>query len=265
MSTNSATDKMTLEIKSSKFHYTRQGSGKALVLLHGFLESQTIWEPFIPELIKNHTVITIDLPGHGKSECIGYIHTMELMAEVVHAVLVHEKIEHASFLGHSMGGYVALAFAERHPQMCSEMILLNSTPKADSTERKENRDRAIALVKKQKDTFLKMAISNLFAEKNREKFAAEIEALKKDALKMKTQGIIAALEGMKIRKDRTRLLKKLTIPKTIIAGTQDPIMPLEDLVKVAKSCDCQLIKWEGGHMSTLENKAEMLNFVHFIE
>lgn len=256
---------MFLNYKSSAFYYTRQGSGKALVLLHGFLENHSMWEPFVPELIKNHTVITIDLPGHGKSECIGYIHSMELMAEVVHAVLVHEKIEQATFLGHSMGGYAALAFAERHPQMCSEIILLNSTPKADSEERKENRDRTIALVKKQKDTFLKMAITNLFAEENREKFAVEIEALKKDALKMKTQGIIAALEGMKIRKDRTRILKKLNIPKTIIAGTQDPIMPLENLIKVAKSCNCQLLKWEGGHMITYENKAEMLNFMHFIE
>lgn len=256
---------MFLNYKSSAFYYTRQGSGKALVLLHGFLENHSMWEPFVPELIKIHTVITIDLPGHGKSECIGYIHSMELMAEVVHAVLVNEKIEHATFLGHSMGGYVALAFAERHPQMCSEMILLNSTPKADSDERKENRDRAIALVKKHKDAFLSMAITNLFAEENREKFALAIESLKKDALKMKTQGIIAALEGMKIRKDRTRLLKKLSIPKTIIAGTQDPIMPLEDLIKVAKSCNCQLLKWEGGHMSTLENKDEMLNYMHFVE
>lgn len=265
MGTNSATDKMTLEFKSSKFDYSLQGSGKAIVLLHGFLENQTMWEPFVPELIKNHTVITIDLPGHGKSECIGYIHTMELMAEVVHAVLVHEKIEQASFLGHSMGGYVTLAFAERHPQMCSEMTLLNSTPKADSAERKENRDRAIALVKKHKNTFLSMAITNLFAEENREKFATEIEALKKDALKMKTQGIIAALEGMKIRKDRTRLLKKMSIPKTIIAGTLDPIMPVDDLKKIATSCECQFLTWEGGHMSTLENKAEMLKFMHFIE
>jgi pimeloyl-ACP methyl ester carboxylesterase len=256
---------MLLNFKTSKFDYTSQGNGKAIVLLHGFLENQTMWEPFLSVLSENHTVITIDLPGHGKSECLGYVHSMELMAEVVHAVLVNEKIEQATFLGHSMGGYVALAFAEKHPQMCSEIILLNSTPKADSTERKENRDRAIALVKKHKDAFLSMAIANLFAEENKEKFAEEIEALKKDALKMKTQGIIAALEGMKIRKDRTRLLKKLTIPKTIITGTLDPIMPVDDLKKIAFSCDCQFIVWKGGHMSTIENKGEMLNFMHFIE
>jgi len=254
-----------LNFKTSKFDYTRQGNGKAIVLLHGFLEDRTMWEPFLHVLSENHTVITIDLPGHGKSDCIGYIHSMELMAEVVEAVLKKENIKAAKIMGHSMGGYVALAFAERHPEMCTEIVLLNSTPKGDSTERKENRARAIALVKKNKDAFLSMAISHLFAEKNKSKFSAEIESLKKEALKMKTQGIIAALEGMKVRKDRTRLLKKLTVPKTIIAGTLDPIMPLDDLEKIALNCNCQFIKWEGGHMSTIENRVEMLKFMHFIE
>jgi pimeloyl-ACP methyl ester carboxylesterase len=256
---------MIIKFKGSTFFYTCQGNGKAIVLLHGFLENQTMWEPFLSVLSENHTVITIDLPGHGKSECKGYVHSMELMAEVVEAVLTQEKIEQATFIGHSMGGYVALAFAERHPEMCSEIVLLNSTPKADTAERKENRDRAIVLVKKHKDAFLSMAISNLFAEANKEIFTAEIESIKHDALKMKTQGIIAALEGMKIRKDRTRLLKKLTIPKTIIAGTLDPIMPVDDLKKIASCCNCQFITWEGGHMSIIENKAEMLNIKLLIE
>lgn len=256
---------MNIKFKGSLFFYTRQGNGKAIVLLHGFLENQTMWEPFVPLLTEKHTVITIDLPGHGKSDCKGYVHSMELMAEVVEAVLTQEKIEQATFIGHSMGGYVALAFAERHPEMCSEIVLLNSTSKADSAERKDNRDRAIVLVKKHKDAFLSMAISNLFAEANKEKFTSEIESIKHDALKMKTQGIIAALEGMKIRKDRTRLLKKLTFPKTIIAGTLDPIMPVDELKKMAANCECQFITWEGGHMSTIENKGQMLNFMHFIE
>ncbi len=256
---------MLLNFKSSKFNYTRKGKGKAIVLLHGFLGNQSMWEPFIPLLSKKHTVITIDLPGHGRSDCLGYIHTIELMAEVVESILTHEKIEQATFIGHSMGGYVALAFAERHTKMCSEIVLLNSTPKPDSAERKENRDRTIALVKKHKDAFISMAISHLFAEENKKKFTLEIELLKKDAQQMKIQGIIAALEGMKMRKDRTRLLKKLTIPKTIITGTLDPIMPVGELKKVASNCECHFISWEGGHMSTIENKAEMLNFMHFIE
>lgn len=251
---------MVLNYKSSPFYYTIDGFGNALVLLHGFLENQSMWEPFISGLSENHTVITIDLPGHGKSDCLGYVHSMELMAEVVQTVLTQEKINQATLVGHSMGGYVALAFAESYPELCSEIILLNSTPEPDSEERKENRDRAITLVKKHKNAFLSMAISNLFAEKNRQKLALEIEALKKDAFAMKTQGIIAALEGMKIRKDRTPLLKNLSMPKTIIAGSLDPIMPYKSLKLIAAHCGCTFISFEGGHMSSIENKEALMTF-----
>lgn len=256
---------MQIHYKNTTIFYTIQGKGSTIVFLHGFLENSSMWKFLIPNLENKHTIITIDLLGHGKSDCLGYIHTMEMMAEIVYAVLTHENIKTASLVGHSMGGYVALAFAERHPEMCSEIILLNSTPKQDTAERKENRNRAIALVKKNKNGFLSMAISNLFAEENKTRFTKEIQGLKKEALQMKTQGIIAALEGMKIRKDRTQFLKKLSTPKTIIAGSLDPIMPLESLKIVAKSCHCQLTIWEGGHMSTIENRSEMLKYMHFIE
>ncbi len=242
-----------------------QGNGKALVLLHGFLENLTMWEPFLSVLSENHTVITIDLPGHGKSDCIGYIHTMEMMAEIVEAVLRKENIKEAKIMGHSLGGYVAMAFAERYPEICNGIVLLNSTPKEDSPERKINRDRTVALVKKHKEAFLSMAITNLFAEENKEKFAEKIKALKKDALKMKTQGIIASLEGMKLRKDRTHILKQFSKPKIIIAGTKDPIMPFEEIKTLALSCKCNFYAQDGGHMSTIENKDEMLNIMHFIE
>ncbi|WP_339609606.1 alpha/beta hydrolase [uncultured Planktosalinus sp.] len=256
---------MLLNYKSSSFYYTRQGNGNALVLLHGFLENQTMWEPFISQLSDNHTVITIDLPGHGKSDCLGYIHTMEQMAEVVEAVLVKESITEANFIGHSMGGYVALAFAERYPKKCSGIVLVNSTTKADSPERKKNRDRAIALVKKHKEAFLSMAIANLFAEENREKFATAIRESKQTALEMPVQGIIAALEGMKIRKDRTYILKQFSKPKQIIAGTKDPIIPFDKIKNLAIECKCSFQSLIGGHMSTIENRDELLNIMYFIE
>lgn len=256
---------MTFEFKSSKFNYKLQGKGKALVLLHGFLENQTMWEPFISQLSVNHTVITIDLPGHGKSECLGYIHTMEQMAEVVEAILIKESISQTKFISHSMGGYVALAFAERYPKKCSGIVLLNSTPKADSAERKENRDRAIALVKKHKEAFLSMAITNLFAEENRKKFATAILESKQTALEMPVQGIIAALEGMKIRKDRTHILKQFSKPKQIIAGTKDPIIPFDKIKNLAIDFKCSFQALDGGHMSTIENRGELLNMMYFIE
>ncbi|PKP26082.1 MAG: alpha/beta hydrolase [Bacteroidetes bacterium HGW-Bacteroidetes-2] len=256
---------MIFKFKESKIFYTIQGSGNAVVLLHGFLENASMWDFFLPTLIKNHLVITIDLLGHGKTDSLGYVHTMELMAEMVQEIISKEKINKATFIGHSMGGYVALAFAEKYPERMNALVLLNSTSEADSTEKKENRDRAIQLVKQNKKGFLSMAISNLFAEQNRLIYKKEIHQLKKEALEFPIQGIVATLEGMKIRKDRTSILKNLLIPKYIITGIQDPIMPFLQQKKLTKKCGCSFIELSGGHMSTIENKEEMLNFVHFIE
>ena len=120
---------MYLEHKGINIFYTDEGKGNTIVLLHGFLENALIWEPFISTLSKQNRVICIDLLGHGKTGCLGYVHTMELMAEAVEAVLIHLKIKQSTFIGHSMGGYVSLAFAEKNPDaikgLCF-MILFNS-------------------------------------------------------------------------------------------------------------------------------------------
>lgn len=259
------TIEMILNFKESAIFYERQGSGSTVVLLHGFLENSQMWDFFLPALTQKHTVITIDLLGHGKSGSIGYIHSMELMAEAVNEILVKEDISTATFIGHSMGGYITLAFAEKYPEIVNSLVLLNSTSEADSPERQENRDRAIKLVKQNKTGFLSMAICNLFADYNREKFKKDINLLKKEASEMPVQGIIATLEGMKVRKDRSMVLLDFAKPKYIIAGDSDPIIPFNDLKLLSEKCGCTFIPLTGGHMSTVENRVEMLKFVHFID
>ena len=125
----------TTNFKNTKISYTDQGKGTAVVLLHGFLENQSMWKAFIPELVKKHRIITIDLLGHGETECLGYVHTMEDQADMVHHVLHELKIRKAVLIGHSMGGYVALAFAELYPDNVKGIVLQNSTSRADSEER----------------------------------------------------------------------------------------------------------------------------------
>jgi pimeloyl-ACP methyl ester carboxylesterase len=117
-----------------------------MLLLHGFLESSTIWSTIVPELSKYNTLVILDLPGHGKSGCIAETHSMELMAEVVHSLLKFLKIKSVSFVGHSMGGYVALAFAEKYEHNIERLVLLNSTTNEDSTERKRNRERSLNII-----------------------------------------------------------------------------------------------------------------------
>ena len=186
----------TLLYKNTKISYTEQGKGTAVVLLHGFLENKEMWDAFVPEFLKKNRVITIDLLGHGKTECLGYVHSMEDQAEMVYVVLSELKIRKVVLIGHSMGGYVGLAFAELYPENVKGIVLLNSTSRADSEDRKTNRDRAIKAVKQNYTAFVRMSIANLFSEKNRTILLNEIENVKTEALKTPLQGIVASLEGM---------------------------------------------------------------------
>lgn len=225
-----------------------------LVLLHGFLENSNMWEHYIIEFSKQYRVIAIDLLGHGQTDCLGYIHTMEDMADAVYAVLEELEITQAVFTGHSMGGYVALAIAELYPDMVKGIVLQNSTSKADSEERKLNRDRAINAVKQSYANFVRLAIANLFSEENRERFTAEIEAVRNEAIKTPVQGIVAALEGMKIRKDREILLHTTDIPVLLILGKKDPVMNYQDSLSQLDGTNVKLITYPDGHMAHIENR-----------
>ncbi|MFN4761886.1 alpha/beta fold hydrolase [Gillisia sp. Q332] len=256
---------MKLNYKSTELFYTTKGTGNPLVLLHGFLESTKIWDPFIEKLSGKRQVICIDLPGHGKSGNISDIHTMELMADVVHEVLQHLKIVQASLVGHSMGGYVSLAFLEKFPGMTKSLVLMNSTPEEDSEEKKINRDRSISIVMKNKNVYINMAITNLLPPGNFIKFRTELDEIKNQALQMSKEGIIAALKGMKIRTNRNLVLKNFRNPKYIILGTKDLILNAETTQVIAKHCECQLILTEGGHLSYLENYTEIEEILYFID
>jgi pimeloyl-ACP methyl ester carboxylesterase len=243
--------------KNTKISYSDTGKGNAIVLLHGFLENQTMWQDLVPELSKKHRVITIDLLGHGESGCLGYVHSMEDNAEAVHSVLSELRIRKAIFVGHSMGGYVALAFAELYPAAVKGLVLLNSTSKADSEERKANRDRAIKAVKKDYIGFVRLSIANLFNPDNRERLADEIEKTRSEALKTPLQGIVASLEGMKIRKDRETLLHSATYPILLILGEKDPVLNYEDGLKQIENTTVKLVTFPDGHMSHIENIEEL--------
>lgn len=249
----------TLLYKNTQISYSDSGKGTAVVLLHGFLENKTMWDVYVTELSKRNRIITIDLLGHGKTESLGYVQTMEENADVIHEVLSKLRIRKAILVGHSMGGYVALAFAELYPENMKGLVLLNSTSKEDSSERKKNRDRAIKAVKKDYETFIRLSIANLFSEENREILIKEIEAVKIQALQTPLQGIVASLEGMKVRKDREFLLHTTTYPKLLILGKKDPVLNYEENLEQIKGTDVELVTFPDGHMSSIENQAELLN------
>ena len=254
----------TVYYKNTQISYSLNGKGTPLVLLHGFLENSTMWDFYVDDFSKNYQVVTVDLLGHGQTENMSYMHTMEDMADAVHAVLYHLNISEAIFAGHSMGGYVSLAFAELYSDMVKGIVLLNSTSKEDSQERKLNRMRAIKAVKQNASVFVGMSIANLFSEENREKLTDEIEAVKQEALKTPLQGIISALEGMKARKDREFILHQATFPVLLILGKKDPVLNYEDNISQIEGTAVELITLPDGHMSHIENRdvlgSILLNF-----
>ena len=252
--------------KNIKVHYSDQGKGSAIVLLHGFLENSSMWNNLIPHLIKRNRVICIDLLGHGKTECLGYVHSMDLMAETVNAVLKKIRMRRIKLIGHSMGGYVALAFCNTFPGKVKALCLMNSTSRADSDEKKTNRDRAIEAVKNNYKTFVRISVSNLFKPSNRLILTKEIKEVTKEALKTPLQGIVAALEGMKNRPDRETLLSETSFKKMMIIGKEDPALDYNSLIEQTQNSDIKVVEFPDGHMSHIENIQEFTyNILHFIE
>jgi pimeloyl-ACP methyl ester carboxylesterase len=249
-----------IRIKKKNIFYTDEGTGKAIVLIHGFTESSKIWTGFAAELSKKYRVITIDLPGHGKSDCLETVHTMELMADAVHALLKRLKTGKCLMTGHSMGGYVTLAFAEKHPEMLRGICIFHSHCFADSPAERENRDRVIAVVGQDKFSFVAQFIPALFPPEVHQKHAKQIQRLIRRAAKMEKEGIIAALEGMKVRKDQSELLRSTDLPVLFILGQKDakaPLPKLWEMISLPAVSETLLLR-ECGHMGYIEEPEKTL-------
>ena len=214
-------------------HHEISGNGKKpLVLLHGFMENTTIWEEMEAHLSKDFTLIKIDLPGHGKSKVYQEIHTVELMAEKVKEVIDALKLEKINLLGHSLGGYVSLAFAENFPEILESMTLFFSTTLADDDEKKQIRRRSIAVIDENFETFVKTSIPNLFSNNEKDILEGKIELAKNIAKSTNKEGVKAAQLGMAERPDRTEILENLDAKILIIAGKYDNAVKTENLLKI---------------------------------
>ena len=246
-----------------------QEGDKCVVLLHGYLESMLVWTDFIPYLYKELRVVTLDLPGHGISVVTGEEHSMEFLADTVAEALKALGIARCTLVGHSMGGYVALACCERHPEMLDGVVLLSSTPYADTPEKAENRRREIALVKAgKKDALARVAPEAGFAEENRNRMKDYIEDLAEQVFITEDEGIVALLNGMIARKDQNEMLRRSQVPQLFILGCKDNYIPLEAAKKmVAEHPQAQVVWLENsGHMGFLEEPQAaaqaILAFVH---
>jgi len=257
-----------LQSDSGSIYYTVKSKGSAMVFLHGFLEDHSIWNSFSNSLSAKYTAICIDLPGFGKSGIFNSEHSMVFMAEKVQQVLEQENINKCILVGHSMGGYVSLAFSKLFPDKLSGLVLFHSQAAADNLEGKNNRDRTIEVVKNNHKGFIYSFIPSLFAEDNIERFSCEIDELIHIAENTENEGIIAALKGMRNRKDHFNTLKKLDVPVYFIVGKQDSRISLASIIPQLElpSNSEALIIDNVGHMGFIEAEDKtLLALEHFAE
>ncbi|MBQ1952504.1 MAG: alpha/beta hydrolase [Alistipes sp.] len=241
---------------------------KCIVLLHGYLESMLVWEDFIPLIYKQARVVTLDLPGHGISVVTGECHTMEYLADVVAEAMTTLGVERFTVVGHSMGGYVALALAERHASRLEGVVLLSSTPNPDTEEKRENRRREIALVKSgKKEMLARVAPAAGFAESNRKRLKDYIDDLAEQVHVTEDEGIVALLNGMIERKDQNQMLQTSTVRQLFILGRKDGYIVPEVAEQLVANHPQAEVVWldESGHMGFIEEPERtaeaLLNFV----
>lgn len=238
--------------------YEILGSGKPLVLLHGFLESKTMWR-FLDLKQLNRQCILVDLPGHGESDLTDESEpSMRFMASEVEKVLLFLNIDACDIVGHSMGGYVALELMQSFSKV-DQLILLNSNFWADSEQKKQSRLQVAEVVWKAKSLLIQTAIPNLFWDKKQ--YNKEIEVLINEANSISPFAIAYSALAMRTRRDYTDFVVQNSESITIIQGENDETVPLNEMLNlVTDNIDLEVIKY-CGHMSHIEQSEEVLRLI----
>ncbi len=253
-------------------HYTSIGEGQPLVLVHGFPNDSSAWEQVAPVLAQHYKVFLPDLPGAGQSELPATALSLEYMATALKEMLDQEHITQAVWIGHSMGGYTALQLAAMYPGYVKGITMLHSLASADSEEKKENRRKAIALIRKgeaEKEMFLKGMAQNLFAEAYAKAHPEVVKSIIAKGMQLPAESLTAFYQAIMDRSDKKELLDRAAFPLQWIIGDEDTATPMKDAleqcylarvntVSIYRSC---------GHMSFLERpdtlNADLLAFLAY--
>ncbi|MEI9956646.1 MAG: alpha/beta hydrolase [Ferruginibacter sp.] len=236
--------------QSANIFYRTTGKGKPVALLHGFGEDDEVWDKQINFLKDHFTLIIPDLPGSGQSEMIADM-SMEGMAEVIKAIVEEEKIDSCAIIGHSMGGYISLAFAEKYPELLTAFGLFHSSAFADSEEKKATRLKAIEFIKNNGSySFFKASTPGLFTAAWSNEHQDEIEALIDKIKDISPEALIQYYQAMIARPGRTTVLKTFHGSILFIIGANDKAVPFEQSIQ-----QCYLPAQS--HIHILRNSAHM--------
>lgn len=253
-----------IHYNGGKIYYTDTGDGETVVLLHGYLETSDIWSGFAKKLSGKFRVISVDLPGHGLSKVYSENHTMEFMAEAVKVLLENLHITKVFLAGHSLGGYVALAFLEVYPGMLKGYCLFHSHPFADRPEAVEKREREIKIVRSAKKYLLYPDnISQMYATENLSRFREELQRSKDIASTIRDEGIIAVLNGMMNRPSRLKVMEAGKVPCLWILGRMDNYISCDEILpKVNLPANARVVVLEkSGHMGFIEEESRSVQIL----
>jgi pimeloyl-ACP methyl ester carboxylesterase len=253
--------------RGGQMGYTLQGSGQPLILLHGFGESGSIWHHQVERLAQVCRVIVPDLPGTGSSPMPEgeSLDTLEAYADLLDALLDAEGLATCTLIGHSMGGYIALAFAEKYPERLDALGLFHSTALADSEQRKELRKKGIRFMQEYGPAaFLKEVIPGLYAESFRSASPQTIQAHLEESTKWATvEALSAYYRAMMSRPDRTHVLADFKGPVLFILGALDKTVVLEETIpqtRLAQNAQVHVMKNEA-HMGMQEDPEQTINIL----
>lgn len=261
----------TLTVGGRSVFYRDLGVGTPVLLLHGLAEDGAIWDEVAKTLSGMCRVLIPDVPGSGRSDLPADEVSMESLAAVIREIMDAEGIDRCVFIGHSMGGYIALAFAESYQQRVTALGLFHSTAYADSDEKKAGRRKSIGFIREHGVTpYIRQSTPNLFAAGTREERPALVEEMVRRYSTFPGGSLTAYLEAMLNRPDRLHVLERFPRPILLIIGEQDQIIPMEQSLKQAHIPQIAQVSLlpDAGHMGMLEapdaGSAIIREFLNFI-
>jgi pimeloyl-ACP methyl ester carboxylesterase len=251
-----------LHLYDNTLSYSRLGSGPVLLFLHGFLGDSTVWDWTIECLLVKYTCLSIDLPGHGRSEMHSSDYSFDSLALSILAILEIEELDEVHIIGHSMGGYAGLSLAKLIPSRVKSITLVNSTAYPDSSQKKIERDRASQVFDLNPKVYIKTAIKNLIYQANQSRLTDEVEELFQVALNLSVAGAKAALVAMRDRTSSVHFLKNSQLPVHLISGRYDTVCPLDKGIEQIKGVNAKHSILENcGHMAFVEEPEELIKLI----
>lgn len=258
---------MKAKINGIEINYELQGqTGLPIVLIHGFGLDHSIWMDVASKYLRNYRVIMPDVRGHGESEAPEGIYPMSVLARDISHLLGFLGVSKAILCGHSMGGYITLAFAEHFPERLAGMGLITTHAGSDSTEKRAGRYEMVEAIQERGSVALAESLASNLTEDQE-----IIQEVYNIINRTSPDGVIGALQGMAERQDRTSVLSEIMVPSLVVAGEKDEIIDVETAQQMAEALSKGIfLKISGAaHMPMMETPDELgaglLSLIHRVK